>query len=53
MASPCRRNCCLDEQDVCVGCGRSLAQIREWGQADNARRRAICAAALAHLAQGH
>ncbi|MGK7813110.1 DUF1289 domain-containing protein, partial [Acinetobacter baumannii] len=25
MASPCRRLCCLDDADVCVGCVRSLA----------------------------
>ncbi|MGC8383915.1 DUF1289 domain-containing protein [Pseudomonas aeruginosa] len=38
MASPCRRLCCLDDADVCVGCGRSLAEIREWGKADDSRR---------------
>ncbi|MDI9799611.1 DUF1289 domain-containing protein, partial [Pseudomonas aeruginosa] len=26
VASPCRRLCCLDDADVCVGCGRSLAE---------------------------
>ncbi|MGV8495517.1 DUF1289 domain-containing protein [Pseudomonas aeruginosa] len=30
--------CCLDDADVCVGCGRSLAEIREWGKADDSRR---------------
>lgn len=38
VASPCRRLCCLDDADVCVGCGRSLAEIREWGKADDSRR---------------
>ena len=38
LASPCVRNCCLDEQDVCMGCGRSLAEIRAWGEADDAER---------------
>ncbi|HCF2992210.1 TPA: DUF1289 domain-containing protein [Pseudomonas aeruginosa] len=38
VASPCRRLCCLDDADVCVGCGRSLAEIREWGKANDSRR---------------
>ena len=49
VASPCRRQCCLDDQDVCLGCGRTLAEILAWGQADGARRRAICSAALMRL----
>lgn len=28
--SPCRRLCTLNEQDVCVGCGRTLADITGW-----------------------
>ncbi|WP_074868065.1 DUF1289 domain-containing protein [Atopomonas hussainii] len=40
-ASPCVRRCCLDEQEVCLGCGRTLAEIREWSQASNARREQI------------
>lgn len=28
--NPCVRNCCLDEQDVCVGCGRTLEEITGW-----------------------
>ncbi|MFT4529322.1 MAG: putative Fe-S protein YdhL (DUF1289 family) [Thalassolituus oleivorans] len=31
--SPCIRNCCLDANDVCVGCGRSLAEILAWHNA--------------------
>lgn len=42
VASPCRRRCCLDEQDVCLGCGRLLAEILEWGTASEARRQTIC-----------
>lgn len=34
--SPCVRNCCLDEDDICMGCGRSLAEIVGWTKADNA-----------------
>ena len=32
--SPCVRNCCLDEVDVCLGCGRLLAEILRWHAAD-------------------
>jgi len=36
--SPCVRNCCLDDDDMCLGCHRSLEEIKEWGVADNHRR---------------
>ncbi|MGQ7816684.1 DUF1289 domain-containing protein [Metapseudomonas furukawaii] len=45
--SPCVRRCCLNDADVCVGCGRTLAEICEWGEASDVRRREICAAAEA------
>jgi predicted Fe-S protein YdhL (DUF1289 family) len=35
IPSPCVRNCCLDEQDICVGCGRTLKEIIRWGDADD------------------
>ncbi|QJP07120.1 DUF1289 domain-containing protein [Pseudomonas multiresinivorans] len=43
VASPCCRRCCLDDADVCVGCGRTLGEILEWNEADSERRRAILA----------
>ncbi|MCP8466891.1 DUF1289 domain-containing protein [Pseudomonas sp. ZM23] len=43
VASPCCRRCCLDEGDVCLGCGRSLGEILEWNEADGERRRRIIA----------
>ncbi|MBX9754393.1 MAG: DUF1289 domain-containing protein [Pseudomonadaceae bacterium] len=49
MESPCRRQCCLDDTDRCIGCGRMLAEILEWGSASNARRREICALAKTRL----
>ncbi|MGE8499974.1 MAG: DUF1289 domain-containing protein [Pseudomonas sp.] len=49
MASPCRRACCLDDRDICLGCGRALSEILEWGTADNPRRRTICQNAQARL----
>jgi predicted Fe-S protein YdhL (DUF1289 family) len=48
--SPCVRNCCLDDQDVCLGCGRSIAEILEWGPADQPRRREILRQASERLA---
>ncbi|GAB2920098.1 DUF1289 domain-containing protein [Rheinheimera gaetbuli] len=44
--SPCVRNCCLDQQDTCLGCGRLLDEIIEWHSADAPRR-----AQILHLAQ--
>ena len=49
VASPCRRQCCLDEHEQCLGCGRILQEILDWGAADNARRRVICQAAEQRL----
>jgi predicted Fe-S protein YdhL (DUF1289 family) len=43
LASPCVRNCCLDDHDVCMGCGRSLEEIVAWGTASDADKRAILA----------
>lgn len=41
VQSPCVRNCCLDENDVCLGCGRQLQEILNWQQATDAERAAI------------
>lgn len=35
VQSPCVRNCCLNEDDICLGCFRSLAEITRWGAVDN------------------
>lgn len=43
--SPCVRNCCLDDQDICLGCGRSLREITCWSAANNADKLVILAAA--------
>ncbi len=36
--SPCIRNFCLNDDDVCLGCFRSLQEICEWSQADRQKR---------------
>ncbi|MDX2425471.1 MAG: DUF1289 domain-containing protein [Cycloclasticus sp.] len=30
MKSPCIRMCTLNEDDVCLGCGRLLGEITSW-----------------------
>jgi predicted Fe-S protein YdhL (DUF1289 family) len=41
VQSPCTRNCCLNENDICLGCFRSLSEILIWGQASSVERNAI------------
>ncbi len=31
--SPCVRHCCLDDKDICIGCGRTLDEICRWSSA--------------------
>jgi predicted Fe-S protein YdhL (DUF1289 family) len=39
--SPCIRHCCLDEADICLGCGRHVDEITGWHNADEGRKREI------------
>ena len=41
VPSPCVSQCCLDENDVCVGCFRHVDEITGWHSADSQRRRKI------------
>lgn len=50
IESPCIRHCCLNDNDVCLGCFRSIEEITGWSQAnaalraqflDNARQRSM------------
>lgn len=44
MPSPCTLICTIDTPSgVCLGCGRSLGEIAEWGQASEDRQRVILA----------
>ena len=38
VASPCVRNCCLNEDDNCLGCFRSVNEIMEWHSATDERK---------------
>ncbi len=41
LESPCIRNCCLNEDDICLGCFRHVDEIIEWGSASHFRRASI------------
>lgn len=45
IASPCVRNCCLDDDDICLGCGRSLREITQWSAASKDVKQMILLAA--------
>jgi len=47
VESPCIRKCTLDDDDICVGCFRSLDEICAWGGASNDQRREVLELALA------
>ncbi|WP_145138195.1 DUF1289 domain-containing protein [Pseudomonas duriflava] len=51
VESPCIRRCCLDDHDVCLGCGRTLADILVWSKASGTERQAILTAARARQAR--
>lgn len=41
VESPCIRVCCLDDNNVCIGCYRTLDEITGWRDASEERRREI------------
>ncbi|MFB4390848.1 MULTISPECIES: DUF1289 domain-containing protein [unclassified Pseudomonas] len=41
VASPCVNVCALDEQDVCIGCQRTVQEITHWARMDNPQRRRV------------
>jgi len=45
VASPCVRQCTLNDENVCLGCFRSLDEIKEWSGLDAPARRAVLAEA--------
>ena len=38
--TPCIRNCCLDQQDICLGCFRHLDEILAWRVMSEVERQA-------------
>ena len=51
VPSPCVRNCCLDEDDVCLGCNRNIKEIMCWGAAGNEEKLKILEKAEKRLAK--
>lgn len=43
LASPCIRNCCLDNNDICLGCDRHVDDIIGWAEKPNAEKKRILA----------
>ena len=43
VPSPCIRNCCLDSDDICVGCYRSLSEIMRWSESSDDEKSEILA----------
>jgi len=41
VASPCVQVCALDDDDICIGCQRNVAEISRWARMDNAERRQV------------
>ncbi|WP_426416640.1 DUF1289 domain-containing protein [Aestuariirhabdus sp. LZHN29] len=41
VPSPCVRNCCLDQNDICLGCSRSIDEITQWSLASDSEKRRI------------
>ncbi|MFV1982970.1 MAG: DUF1289 domain-containing protein [Thiohalomonadales bacterium] len=39
--SPCIRNCCLNEDDHCLGCFRSINEIINWSSSDCSLQKSI------------
>ena len=49
VASPCVRMCTLDDDDVCVGCGRTLDDITGWTSMSDPDKAACVARARERL----
>jgi predicted Fe-S protein YdhL (DUF1289 family) len=41
VQSPCIENCCLNGDNVCMGCFRSLGEIAQWQQMDDKMRQVL------------
>jgi predicted Fe-S protein YdhL (DUF1289 family) len=45
IESPCVRNCCLNDDDICLGCGRNLQEITRWSTSNDFTKQTILIAA--------
>lgn len=51
VASPCTRVCTLNDDDVCLGCGRTLVEITRWSTMPEAEKAACVQQAHERLRQ--
>ncbi|MGH8178194.1 MAG: DUF1289 domain-containing protein [Steroidobacter sp.] len=51
VESPCVQVCKLDARNVCVGCGRTLAEIADWSRLSADQQRVVCVDAAARIAR--
>ena len=49
--SPCIRHCCLDDNDICLGCFRSLEEIKQWQAASEKQKQIVLATAASRKAK--
>ena len=49
IESPCVKICELNGADICVGCGRSRAEIGGWSAMSNEQKKRVVAAARERL----
>ncbi len=50
VQSPCNKICTLNADHICVGCGRSRAEIGGWTQMSDADRKRVVVRAKERLA---
>jgi predicted Fe-S protein YdhL (DUF1289 family) len=41
IPSPCVRNCCLDANDMCIGCYRTIEEVVGWRDKTDLERKFI------------
>lgn len=53
VPSPCVQVCALDDDDICIGCDRSAAEISRWGlMSDDEKRQVLQMCRQRALASG-
>lgn len=50
VQSPCNKICTLNADNICIGCGRSRAEIGGWSQLSDGDRKRVVAKAKERLA---
>lgn len=50
VQSPCNKICTLNADNICIGCGRSRAEIASWSQFSDGERKRVVGKAKERLA---